>query len=144
MWMMEFCPPNFVDLSPLHCYAWGVVGSVSTKKPLSLKDALKTVIRGVMDSMKNEIVAGACSHFRSRLQKVIEVNGGFNAFKKYRCHLYWCWRTVENMITTLWVWLTHPLTMIVVIIRLVRFRRLRLKLKHKAEDDSAWRNNACT
>ena len=52
------------------------VGRVSNKKPRSWKKPLKTALRGAAGNMDNEIVTRACNQFRSRLEKVIEVNGG--------------------------------------------------------------------
>ena len=77
VWTKEFWPPNFPGLNPLDYYVWGEVERQSNKKPHNSKEALKTAIREAMGSMEKEVVIRACSRFRSRLEKVIEVGGGF-------------------------------------------------------------------
>ena len=82
---------------------------------------MKTAICDLVNTMENEIVTRACNRFRSRLEKVLEVNGGCveqmcseqnrkpkTYIKKYRSCLFWCWQTVENMTMFVRIWLTHP------------------------------------
>ena len=76
-WLKEFWPSNSPDLNPLDYCVWGEVERVSRKKLHHTDEALKTATRESMANMEKQVVNRVCSRFRSRLEKVIEVDGGF-------------------------------------------------------------------
>ena len=70
-------PPSSPDLNPMDYYVWGVVEKDTNKHPHSNKESLKAAIVHVMGNTQEEPLIRACSRFRSRIEAVIEAEGGF-------------------------------------------------------------------
>jgi inhibitor of nuclear factor kappa-B kinase subunit alpha len=70
-------PPSSPDLNPLDYYVWGVVERETNKHAHNTKDSLKAAIGDIMANINKDHLINACSRFRSRIEAVIEVEGGF-------------------------------------------------------------------
>lgn len=70
-------PPSSPDLNPLDYYVWGVVERETNKHAHNTKDSLKAAIGDVMANINKDHLINACSRFRSRIEAVIEAEGGF-------------------------------------------------------------------
>ena len=77
VWSKDFWPPNSPDLNPMDYYVWGKVEAEVNEDPLRNRDCLMQKITQVMGKMDTEEVARACTCFRTRVQKVIDVNGDY-------------------------------------------------------------------
>ena len=75
-WSPDLWPPSSPDCNPLDYYVWGVLEKEVNKRSYNTKDELISSIKLAMDNLSRDDVAKACSSFRSRLEKVIEVDGG--------------------------------------------------------------------
>jgi inhibitor of nuclear factor kappa-B kinase subunit alpha len=76
-WSKAFWPPNSPDLNPLDYYVWGVMERMSNKASHNSTDSLKVAITQAAASMDRTDLAHACSRFRSRIEAVIEADGGW-------------------------------------------------------------------
>lgn len=70
-------PPNSPDLNPLDYYVWGVVERDANKCPHNTKESLREAIHESMVNMDQHHLTSACARFRSRIEAVIEADGGF-------------------------------------------------------------------
>ena len=70
-------PPNSPDLNPMDFFVWGAVERNTNKTPCNTKDELVSRIKKEFKAMKKAQIVKACSRFRSRVEAVIDVNGGF-------------------------------------------------------------------
>ena len=70
-------PPSSPDLNPLDYYVWGVVERDVNKHPHNTKDSLKASIVRVMQDIDEDHLKLACQRFRSRIEAVIDAEGGF-------------------------------------------------------------------
>ena len=76
-WSKEFWPPNSPDLNPLDYYVWSVVERDSNKQRHANTDSLSKAVKKAFKNLSSEILSNACRRFRSRLEAVIENNGGY-------------------------------------------------------------------
>ena len=70
-------PPNSPDLNPLDYYVWGVVEKEVNEHFHNTLDSLKATILRVMSNMSQDHLVKACMRFRSRVEAVIQADGGF-------------------------------------------------------------------
>ena len=56
---------------------WGAVERLTNQRAHNTKDSLKASIKEVMRKMNKEVVARACDRFCSRVERVVEADGGF-------------------------------------------------------------------
>ena len=62
---------------PMDCYIWGVVERETNQRPHNTNDSLKAAIVDVMANMNENHLIRASSRFQSRIEAVIEAEGGF-------------------------------------------------------------------
>lgn len=74
-WSPDLYPTSSPDCNPLDYYLWGVVESQVNAKPHSTIKSLQDAVKEVMSNLDMEEVKRACSSFRSRLEKVVAVDG---------------------------------------------------------------------
>ena len=70
-------PPNSPDLNPLDYYVWGVVEKEVNKHPHNTKFSLMEAIARAMEDINKDHLIKACSRFRTRIESVIEAEGGY-------------------------------------------------------------------
>ena len=70
-------PPISLDLNLMDYYVWGVVKKETSKCLHNNKESLKALIVHVMGNTQEAPLICTCSRFRSRIEAVIEVDGGF-------------------------------------------------------------------
>ena len=70
-------PPNSPDLNPLDYFVWGVIERESNLHPHNTKDPLKAAVVEAMTNMCQAHVIQACNRFRSRVEAVLQAEGGF-------------------------------------------------------------------
>ena len=69
-------PPYSPDLTPCDFFLWGhLKGRVFKDRPLTL-DALKAAITGEVNLITPQTLRKTMNNFRTRLQKVVQENGG--------------------------------------------------------------------
>lgn len=73
----DIWPPSSPDLNPLDYYVWGVLEKEVNEHYHSTIDSLKATIVRVMSSMDQQHLIKACRRFRSRVEAVIQADGGF-------------------------------------------------------------------
>lgn len=76
-WSPDVWPPSSPDLNPMDYYMWGVVERETNKHPHNNLDSLRQSITDVMTNMDRNQVTKACRRFRSRIEAVVDANGGF-------------------------------------------------------------------
>ncbi|KAL1117272.1 hypothetical protein AAG570_004598 [Ranatra chinensis] len=69
--------PNSPDLNPMDYFVWGAVEKDTNRSPSNTKAQLMDKIKTVFAALPRETVASACSRFRSRIEAVIDANGGY-------------------------------------------------------------------
>ncbi|QQP36462.1 Uncharacterized protein FKW44_021579, partial [Caligus rogercresseyi] len=77
----EMWPLARRTVTPLDYYVWGVLERESNKRAHNSVVSLKVSIVEAVASMTMEHLVNACTRFRSRLEAVIEVNGGWFEYK---------------------------------------------------------------
>ncbi|KAF2346323.1 hypothetical protein FHG87_022921 [Trinorchestia longiramus] len=70
-------PPNSPDLNSLAYYVWGVIGKEVNKAPRNTKSSLMEAIARSMEGINKDYLVKACSRFRTRIESVIEAEGGY-------------------------------------------------------------------
>lgn len=70
-------PPNSPDLNPMNYFIWGAVEKDTNHCASNTKAQLMDKIKLVFEALQRETVASACSRFRSRIEAVIDANGGY-------------------------------------------------------------------
>lgn len=70
-------PPNSPDLNPMDYFVWGAVEKDTNRTSSNTKAQLMDKIKTVFEALPRETVASACSRFRSRIEAVIDANGGY-------------------------------------------------------------------
>ena len=76
-WSKEFWPPNSPDLNPLDYYVWSVVERVTNKSRHPNVASLRAAIEAAFANMDSAALQRACGRFRTRMEAVIEANGGY-------------------------------------------------------------------
>ncbi len=76
-WLKEFWPPSSPDLNPLDYYVWGVVERDANKAAHPNLDSLRAAIKHAMANLDRTHLENACLRFRSRIEAVIEAEGGW-------------------------------------------------------------------
>jgi len=76
-WSKEFWPPNSSDLNLLDYYVWSVVERVTNKSRHPNATSLRTAIEAALADIDSATLQRACERFRSRIQAVIEADGGY-------------------------------------------------------------------
>lgn len=76
-WPKEVWPPSSPDCNPLDYFVWGVCEREVNKAPHNTLDSVKNKIKEVMGNLERDLVAKACSRFRSRIEAVVEAEGDF-------------------------------------------------------------------
>ena len=69
-------PPISSDVNPMDYYVWGVVEKEANKCLHNNKESLKAPIADVMGNMQEAPLICTCSRLRSRIEGVIETEGG--------------------------------------------------------------------
>jgi len=75
-WSKEFWPSNSSDLNPLDYYVWSVVERVANKSRHPNVTSLRITIEATFADIHSAIQR-ACERFKSRIEAVIEVDGGY-------------------------------------------------------------------
>jgi len=77
-WFKEFWPPNSPDLNPLDYYVWSVERVTKSRHPnvTSLRIAIEAAFVEIRN-IDSAILQRACERFRSRIEAVIEADGGY-------------------------------------------------------------------
>ena len=70
-------PPNSSDLNPMDYYVCGAFEKDTDRRASSTNAQLIDRIKVVFETLHRETVTSACSRFRSKIEAVIEVNGGY-------------------------------------------------------------------
>ena len=70
-------PPNSPDLNPMDYYVCGAVQKDTHRRVSTTKAQLIDRIKVVFEALPREIVTSACSRFRSRIEAVLDANGGY-------------------------------------------------------------------
>ena len=70
-------PPNSPDLNPMDYFVWGAVEKDTNCTSSNTKAQLMDKIKTVFEALPRETVASACSRFRTRIEAVIDANGGY-------------------------------------------------------------------
>jgi len=76
-WSKEFWPPNSPDLNPLDYHVWSVVERIINKSQHPNVTSLRTAIETAFVDMNSATLQRACERFRSRIEAVIQANGGY-------------------------------------------------------------------
>ena len=76
-WSKEFWPPNSPDLNLLDYYVWSVVERVTNKSRHPNVASLRAAIEAAFANMDSAALQRACGRFRTRIEAVIEANGGY-------------------------------------------------------------------
>lgn len=76
-WPKNIWPPSSPDCNPCDFFLWGVCEREVNKRPHNTKASLKTKITQVMAGLDKDMVANACRRFRSRIERVVDADGGF-------------------------------------------------------------------
>lgn len=76
-WPKNIWPPSSPDCNPCDFFLWGVCEREVNKCPHNTKASLKTKITQVMAGLDKDMVANACRRFRSRIERVVDADGGF-------------------------------------------------------------------
>ena len=76
-WSKHFWPPNSPDLNPLDFYLWSVIERESNKRSHNNVDSLRAAIEEAAATIPADHVINACRRFRSRLEAVVEADGGW-------------------------------------------------------------------
>jgi len=76
-WEKSLWPSNSPDLNPLKYSVWSVVETKACKTPHPNIDSLKRSIAKAWRDLKLEYLVKTCRAFRPRLEKMIELQGGF-------------------------------------------------------------------
>ena len=76
-WSKDFWPPSSPDLNPLDYYCWGAVERHSNKRTHPNVESLCNAIIDACTNMDRQHVQNACNRFRSRIEAVIEAEGGY-------------------------------------------------------------------
>jgi len=76
-WSKKFWPPNSPDLNPLDYYIWSVVKRVINKHKHLNVTSLRTAIEAAFADIDSATLQRACERFRSRIEPVIEADGGY-------------------------------------------------------------------
>ena len=69
--------PSSPDLNPLDYFVWSYVKNITNMTYHNTKASLITAIRRVFSELLPALVEKACSHFRIRIEAVIEAEGGY-------------------------------------------------------------------
>ena len=75
-WDKNVWPSNSPDLNPLDYSVWGVMEPMACKTSHPSKEALKTAVVRAWRSLKPAYLIKTCRAFRSRLERMIEAEGG--------------------------------------------------------------------
>ena len=76
-WGKDVWMPSSPDCNPLDYYVWGACERRINRTPHSNLESLKAaIVTGFAELPKTKITL-ACSRYRSRIQQVIDTNGGF-------------------------------------------------------------------
>ena len=70
-------PPNSSYFNPMEYYVWGTVEKDTNRHASTTKAQLIDRIKIVFEILPTETVTSACSMFRSRIEAVIDANGGY-------------------------------------------------------------------
>lgn len=76
-WSKDIWPPSSPDCNPCDYFLWGVCEREVNKRPHNTKDSLMAKITEVMANLNKTMVSSACQRFRSRIERVVEAEGGF-------------------------------------------------------------------
>lgn len=76
-------PPSSLHYNRLDYYMWGVLEKGVKSRRYNTKEAFKADSRYAMANVVRDLVANACSSFRSYLQKMVAIDVDF-------CTLYMC------------------------------------------------------
>ena len=69
-------PPNSPDCNPMDYYVWGAVEKDTNRSACNTKAELVAKIKEVFEDLPRDTVRDACARFRSRLEAVVEADGG--------------------------------------------------------------------
>jgi len=76
-WFKEFWLPNSQYLNPLNYYVWSVVKRITNKSKHPNVTSLRTTIKAAFADIDSATLQCACERFRSRIEAVIETDGGY-------------------------------------------------------------------
>ena len=86
VWLQKECynfvpcshwPPSYTDLNPLEYFVWSYVENITNMTSHNTKASLIAAIRRVFAELPPALVEKAYSHFRIRIEAVIEAEGGY-------------------------------------------------------------------
>lgn len=73
----DLWPPNSPDCNPLDYYLWGAVERITNKTACNNKGELIRRLCQAFQALPADVVKISCSRFRSRVESVINADGGF-------------------------------------------------------------------
>jgi transposase len=76
-WEKEVWPPNSPDCNPLDYFMWGVCERDVNKRSHNTVASVKAKVTEVMTLLDRNTIVRACKRFRSRVEAVIDREGGF-------------------------------------------------------------------
>ena len=75
-WPADMWPSSSPDLNPLDFAIWGVLEKATNATPHPNLESLKTSIKREWDKMSSDFVSRSCRSFRTRVEAVIDADGG--------------------------------------------------------------------
>ena len=75
--VLRLCTPSSPDLNPLDYFVWSYIENITNMTPHNTKANLIAAIHRVFAELPPTLVEKACSHFRIRIEAVIEADGGY-------------------------------------------------------------------
>jgi len=76
-WSKEFWPPNSPALNPLDYYVWSIVERVINKSRYPNVTSLRPTIEATFIHIDSATLQRTCERFKSRIEAVIEADGGY-------------------------------------------------------------------
>ena len=73
----EVWPPCSPDLNPLDYYVWSVLERETNKRTHISIDSLRDAIEEAVANLNSVHLVTACQRFRSRIEAVIQAEGGW-------------------------------------------------------------------
>lgn len=75
-WPKDMWPPNSPDINPLDYSIWANLQSNACSKPHANIEVLKASLVKAWNQMSGKSIVTTCKRFRSRIEKIIQNNGG--------------------------------------------------------------------
>ena len=76
-WSPDLWPPNSPDLNPLDHFMWGVLETKTNNRFHPNMDSIRQSVIEEFSLLERDLVIKACKVFRTRIEQVIALNGGY-------------------------------------------------------------------